>query len=111
MKRLPIKRLFQTKWRTSIAPKVIKVLEANKAVTFDWDLEFNKEVGNEIKYGKRKQIMDLDQWTCTCRSWQLTAIPYPYVTCVIFKARKKIKDEVDDCYKKVACLNAYQYAI
>lgn len=85
--------------------------EENKKESFNQSLEFNGEVWYEIKKGKEKHIIDLDNRTCICKSWQLTTIPCIHIACTMFKAGVRPKDKVDDCYNKNIYLQDYQYSL
>lgn len=74
-------------------------------------MEFNGEVGYEIKRGDKKRIVNLDNKTCIYSSWQLIAIPCIYVVCAMFNSRVKLEDEVDNFYKKGTYLQSYQYSL
>lgn len=107
LKRILVKRAFQAKWKVDFAPIALKLVDTNKRVAFDWELEFNRKMGYKIQCGKEKHIVDLNKRTCTCRSWQLTAIPCAHAVCAMFKARENIKNKVDGYYRRATYLKEY----
>lgn len=62
-------------------------------------------------------MVDLFQKTCTCRKWQLTAIPCPHVISVIYceidngRTRGLPEESVDVCYRRETYLRVYSHLI
>lgn len=62
-------------------------------------------------------MVDLSQKTCTCRKWQLTALPCPRVVSAIYceidndGTRGLPEERVDMCYRRETYLRVYGHLI
>lgn len=81
IRRLTVKRKYPSKWKTDIAPRILKFLERNKVKAFTWDLEENSDVGYEVFKGEDKYVINIRNKTCNCRVWQLIGIPSTLYLC------------------------------
>jgi len=69
MTRIGVKKNYAEKWKTDIAPRVVKQLEVNKQDSFNWRVLSNGDDEFQIIQGKNKHVVKLGTQTCTCRSW------------------------------------------
>lgn len=55
--------------------------------------------GFEVQeHEKFKFTVNLENWTCTCRYWQLSGLPCFHAINAIYKCGRKIDDFIEKCY-------------
>ena len=114
MIRIAKRREFAKTWICDISPMAMKRIERNKSKSFDWQMVFNGEDGYEIlsvKNVRKRHVVSLLKWTCTCREWQLSGIPCKHAICAIYATHKHPEQFVSNWYHKETFLKAYSCAI
>ncbi|GKA47803.1 retrovirus-related pol polyprotein from transposon TNT 1-94 [Tanacetum coccineum] len=90
------------KWTGDICPNIQKRLELNKDKHRFWHVIHAGWNILEVRNGSEVFRVDEQQRTCTCRMWQLVALPCPHSIAVIFKLNKRPEDYIPTCFKKDA---------
>ncbi|XP_060182981.1 uncharacterized protein LOC132612927 [Lycium barbarum] len=86
----------------------LKVLQENTSKAMKCTVEWNGEYGFEVKDRRgNKFIVNLNNKTCTCRSWMLKGIPYCHAIAVLHFRKLEPIDYVADCYTKDTYLKTY----
>ncbi|XP_062085841.1 uncharacterized protein LOC133791949 [Humulus lupulus] len=112
MQRLTKNRHSVIMWESSIAPRVATVLEKNKVEAGSHiptkGSEFMYQVMN--MYGGMYSV-DLANWVCSCRRWELTGIPCSHVVAAIWHKREDPVTYVSKWYTKEYYMKAYSQQI
>ena len=64
-----------------------------------------------MKEGKKQYIVDLRKKVCSCRSWQISSIPYAYACYAIWHDEGEQDEYLDKCYHSNTYIKAYQHAL
>ncbi|XP_050233824.1 uncharacterized protein LOC126682258 [Mercurialis annua] len=114
MNRLWNKRDSTRGWITDVSPRALEVVEKNKQLSYDWEVEFNGDYGYEIAWRqdrRNKHTVDINRRVCTCREWDLTGIPCRHGVCAIYAKGHKPEEYVHHLYNKETYLKAYGHTI
>ncbi|KAL4271328.1 hypothetical protein GQ457_13G011060 [Hibiscus cannabinus] len=57
-------------------------------------------LGGKVVHGDDTFVVDVREWTCTCRVWDLIGIPCPHAVCVILYREEPLNQYVIGLYKK-----------
>lgn len=52
-------------------------------------------------------VVDLEEWSCACRRWDLTKIPFSHAVAVIRECINDPEEYVDKCYSLDTYLRCY----
>ncbi|KAF3652854.1 hypothetical protein FXO38_15902 [Capsicum annuum] len=111
MNRLKEKETEVSKWKEIFSPKCIELFIAHKKIAQLCTINFNSDIGYEMSEGEYRHIVNLVEKQCTCRSWRLTGIPYPYAIKAMEYNKIKpnlIKKDISVWYSKKAYLKTYR---
>ncbi|RYR28332.1 hypothetical protein Ahy_B01g052449 [Arachis hypogaea] len=92
-------------------PTIRKKLEKRAKYARDWRPFWSAASKYEVMCGLDKFVVDLSTGECSCRRWQMSALPCPHaISCITFKGLD-LELFMDDHYKKDAYLRCYQEVI
>ena len=84
MKRLPFNKKLSDRWVGDLGPRIRKKLHKNKEESWKCSVIWNEAAGYEIVYYGDTYVVNLDQKSCVCGSWELSGIPCCHVICAIY---------------------------
>ncbi|XP_022870363.1 uncharacterized protein LOC111389653 [Olea europaea var. sylvestris] len=61
----------------------------------------------QVDCSRETYVVDLEEWTCACRKWELAGIPCMHAIAVIRDCRNEPEDFVDNCYMVETYMNIY----
>ncbi|XP_031095225.1 uncharacterized protein LOC115999519 [Ipomoea triloba] len=95
-----------------ICPKIMKLVEEAKDKSNDCTAYRSKDDVYEVEdcYG-RKYKVDLSQYHCSCRRWDLTGIPCSHSIAAIRRKCCIPEEYVNNCYTVESYLRSYEPAI
>nr|GLL49535.1 uncharacterized protein LOC109174707 [Ipomoea trifida] len=95
-----------------ICPKIMKLVEEAKDKSNDCTAYRSKDDVYEVEdcYG-RKYKVDLSQYHCSCRRWDLTGIPCSHSIAAIRRKGCIPEEYVNNCYTVESYLRSYEPAI
>nr|GMD04340.1 uncharacterized protein LOC109174707 [Ipomoea batatas] len=95
-----------------ICPKIMKLVEEAKDKSNDCTAYRSKDDVYEVEdcYG-RKYKVDLSQYHCSCRRWDLTGIPCSHNIAAIRRKGCIPEEYVNNCYTVESYLRSYEPAI
>ncbi|XP_062103788.1 uncharacterized protein LOC133814897 [Humulus lupulus] len=110
MQRLTKNRHSVIMWESNIAPRIVTVREKNK-------VEARSHIptkGSEFMYQVMNMYVgmysiDLVNWVCSCRRWELTGIPCSHVVASIWHKREDRVTYVSKWYTKEYYMKAYSH--
>ncbi|XP_029145726.1 uncharacterized protein [Arachis hypogaea] len=98
-------------YQGNIMPTIRKKLEKRAKYARDWRPFWSAASKYEVMCGLDKFVVDLSTGECSCRRWQMSALPCPHaISCITFKGLD-LELFMDDHYKKDAYLRCYQEVI
>ncbi|KAL4285000.1 hypothetical protein GQ457_16G029830 [Hibiscus cannabinus] len=83
-----------------LCPRIEKKLEEHKKLSSSCHVVWNGAEGYEVVHGDDTFVVDVREWTCTCRVWDLIGIPCPHAVCVILYREEPLNQYVIGLYKK-----------
>lgn len=97
--------------RRDCGTKIVRKLEENRFCATYCQVIWNDDTRYKAM-NKSENVVDVFKRNCTCRSWQLIDIPFPYANSTINHRQDDAYDYVDEYYKMtkflVACQNKIQ---
>ncbi|PON32759.1 Zinc finger, PMZ-type [Parasponia andersonii] len=90
-----------------------KVYRAKLKDTILLEGSLKKQYGKRWDYAKelRRSNADLDRRSCSCRRWELTAIPCMHAVSVIYDNNEEPEDYIHEAYLKNTYVNTYKHVI
>ncbi|KAL4304651.1 hypothetical protein GQ457_10G028180 [Hibiscus cannabinus] len=88
------------RWESELCPRIEKKLEEHKKLSSSCHVVWNGAEGYEVVHGDDTFVVDVREWTCTCRVWDLIGIPCPHAVCVILYREEPLNQYVIGLYKK-----------
>ncbi|XP_057791299.1 uncharacterized protein LOC131008435 [Salvia miltiorrhiza] len=101
------------KWKGKLCPRIKKKSLKNmlpKLVSAFQSREIIVIMRSDAMMGGQF-VVELDDWTCSCRNWQLSGIPCSHAICAINHQKKKKEDYVHDCYTVHTFMKTYSETI
>ena len=74
---------------------------------FKCEVQWNGEVGFEVKEGKYTHTVNIEKKSCTCRAWNITGLPCPHGMTAIYHKKLNLEDSCSEWYKKDRFLKTY----
>lgn len=109
MVRLRTKREEVEKWKSDIAPRMMKKLDNNIRYSHYWDCFYNGEHEYEVRRNDDGYVVNLVSKTCACRMWALSGIPCAHACSAIYHKGHKPEAYVAHWFTKDGTLKSYQY--
>ncbi|KAK8570562.1 hypothetical protein V6N13_032179 [Hibiscus sabdariffa] len=88
------------KWKGELCPRIEKKLEEHKKLSSSCHVIWNGAEGYEVVHGDDTFVVDVREWKCTSRVWDLIGIPCPHAVCVILYREEPLNQYVIGLYKK-----------
>jgi hypothetical protein len=109
--RIQENRLKRERWTGRICPNIVKKL--NKYIEYSGKCLsiWNGKEGFEVKHGRNRYKVDVEQMTCSCRLWQLAGIPCCHAIFALHLMSKNPEDYIADCYTIQTYNNIYQHCM
>ena len=104
MGRFQLNKETVLKFESELCTKVKKRLYKEKLGSGKWLACWAGHTKFEVKNGVNSFIVDLAEYKCSCRKWEITGIPCCHAISCIFFNREDAEKYVNDCYK----VNAYK---
>ncbi|KAK8475300.1 hypothetical protein V6N13_070324 [Hibiscus sabdariffa] len=82
------------KWEHVFCPQIAMRLEHNKELSAYCHVRWNESERFEVVCENVVHVVDLSNWQCGCRTWDLTGIPCPHAIAVILWKRDEISNYV-----------------
>ena len=100
------------KWAGTICPNIFKKLKMNIERSGKCIVLWNGEHGFEVQENEdRRYTVNLQEWSCSCRYWQLSGLPCCHAISCIYKASKELEDYIAPCFTIVEYLKTYQHVL
>ena len=87
------------KWNGWIGPKAEENIALNIAKGENYITYLHLGSLMKVSNGKAFLEVDLMEWTCTCKSWQMSGIPCDHACAAIWRMGFDVSNYVDDWYK------------
>ncbi|KAL4364016.1 hypothetical protein GQ457_04G008290 [Hibiscus cannabinus] len=99
MQRLAKRKDQAEKWTELLCPKIQKKLDNATSLAHScWPLYAGGQM-YQVSCGPSSQhSVNIQEWTCSCRKWQLTGIPCIHAISVILSIEDRPEKYVDSCY-------------
>ncbi|KAL4284336.1 hypothetical protein GQ457_16G014780 [Hibiscus cannabinus] len=99
MQRLAKRKDQAEKWTGLLCPKIQKKLDNATSLAHScWPLYAGGQM-YQVSCGLSSQhSVNIQEWTCSCRKWQLTCIPCIHAISVILSIEDRPEKYVDSCY-------------
>ncbi|KAK1414874.1 hypothetical protein QVD17_30635 [Tagetes erecta] len=94
-----------------VCPRIRKKLEDNKKKQRHWKVIPSDNVIFEVKNEKDAYVVNIDEHTCTCCSWQLSGIPCVHTIAALSFLNKEPETYVSSWFKKEMFKEAYKHPI
>ncbi|KAK8649246.1 hypothetical protein V6N13_129979 [Hibiscus sabdariffa] len=94
------KKKKSLRWKGELCHRIEKKLEEHKKLSSSCHVIWNGAEGYEVVHGDDTFVVDVREWTCTCRVWDLIGIPCPHAVCVILYREEPLNQYVIGLYKK-----------
>lgn len=98
-------------WSSSIGPRITKKLNKRIAESYDYRVTRYGEKQFLVDVGKAELMVDLDNKTCTCRTWQMSGIPCVHCCAVCRSVDVPLTSLVDEWFLKLKQENIYRHTI
>ncbi|XP_019266946.1 PREDICTED: uncharacterized protein LOC109244333 [Nicotiana attenuata] len=108
MNRLREKEEEARTWGGEFSPNCMKLYTAYLKVANLCTVHFNGETGYEVSEGGDRHIVNPVEKKCTCRSWQLTGIPWPHTIRALKYEKEDPMTEISWWHSKEAYLMTYR---
>ncbi|KAL8537357.1 hypothetical protein ACS0TY_012489 [Phlomoides rotata] len=104
--------MANTRWKGKLCPRINKVLERNMEKISDCIPIKSIDIHYQIKcFDGGQYTVDLRNFTCTCRAWQLSGIPCTHALCAILGESLDPEDFVHEYYSVDMYKESYRYPI
>uniref|UniRef100_A0A8R7V023 SWIM-type domain-containing protein n=1 Tax=Triticum urartu TaxID=4572 RepID=A0A8R7V023_TRIUA len=111
MARIEYQRTESDKWTGTICPTVLRKLKKSINASAYCHAVWNGEDLYEVTHREHRFQVNLEEWTCSCRYWQLSGLPCPHaISCIFFKTNN-IDDYIDKCYSIEAFKKTYAFCL
>ncbi|KAL8555977.1 hypothetical protein ACS0TY_003696 [Phlomoides rotata] len=101
-----------TRWKGKLCPRINKVLERNMEKVSDCIPIKSIDIHYQIRcFDGGQYTVDLRNFTCTCRAWQLSGIPCTHALCAILGESLDPEDFVHEYYSVDKYKESYRYPI
>ncbi|KAK8696362.1 hypothetical protein V6N13_001498 [Hibiscus sabdariffa] len=99
MQRLAKRKDQAEKWTGLLCPKIQKKLDNATSLAHScWPLYAGGQMYQVSCCPSSQHSVNIQEWTCSCRKWQLTGIPCIHAISVILSIEDRPKKYVDPCY-------------
>nr|GMD08080.1 uncharacterized protein LOC109147413 [Ipomoea batatas]GME17952.1 uncharacterized protein LOC109147413 [Ipomoea batatas] len=95
MRRIATKIKSVERWIGNYGPLIMKKLNQNILESVGWKVDFNGDDGYEIKKGRNQLKVEVENRSCSCRSWDLSGIPCVHAICAIFDQGRDPEGYID----------------
>lgn len=97
--RIQQNRAKSEKWHGTICPNIFKKLKANIERSARCQVLWNGKDGFEVQEGEhRRYTVNLENWTCSCRYWQLSGLPCCHAVSAIYTCSRDLDLYISPCY-------------
>ena len=93
----------------ALGPRIRKKLHLNKEESWKCSIIWNGAAGYEILYYGDSYVVNLENKSCICGSWELSGIPCCHAICTIYDRQEQPEDYVSFWYSKEMYLRSYSY--
>ncbi|XP_023740545.1 uncharacterized protein LOC111888649 [Lactuca sativa] len=111
MQRLWMHKQKSLSWDLDICLSIRREIEDLKEVQRFWVPYVSGYKEFEVFSGNERYVIDLNQRSCGCRSWQLTGIPCVHVISTISPLNLDVEAFVSNSYTKAFFLSSCEYNI
>ncbi|KAD5508165.1 hypothetical protein E3N88_15868 [Mikania micrantha] len=99
------------KMEYDVCPTIRKKLEDIKVKQRHWKVIPSSNIKFEIRNEKDAYVVNIDEQTCSCRSWQLSGIPCVHTVAALVFINKDPETYVSNWLKKDMFKETYKYPI
>ncbi|XP_037476033.1 uncharacterized protein LOC119353513 [Triticum dicoccoides] len=97
--RIQQNRAKSQKWHGTICPNIFKKLKVNIERSARCQVLWNGKDGFEVQEGEhRRYTVNLENWTCSCRYWQLSGLPCCHAVSAIYTCSRDLDLYISPCY-------------
>ncbi|KAL4304221.1 hypothetical protein GQ457_10G018050 [Hibiscus cannabinus] len=100
-----------SKWEKLFCPKICAKLEQNKEMSAYCHVRWNGAQGFEVVCSGDVLVVNLEHWSCSCRTWDLTGIPCAHAIAAILWKKDDVNDYVYRGYKKEMYQMLYSHVL
>ncbi|KAF7820809.1 uncharacterized protein G2W53_026264 [Senna tora] len=111
MQRFVAKKEGMENYRGPICPRIETKLERAKLESRNYIFYATGDGRFEVESPWKREVVDLNSRTCTCKCWDLTGIPCRHGVAAVYKMRRTLEEYVDLYYSTSTFLNAYSTTI
>ena len=65
----------------------------------------------QVNSGEKSYVVNLKNWACGCRKWDMRGVPCNHVVFAIYKSKQKTEDFVHGFFKKLLYRETYKQII
>jgi hypothetical protein len=109
--RIQQNRAKSAKWNSRICPNIMKKLNKYINLAQNCTAIWNGKDGYEVRDKNRRYTVDISARTCSCRYWQLSAIPCHHAITTIYLSSLQLEDYIADCYSVVEYNKIYDHCM
>lgn len=107
--RIEKQRTDSEKWTGIICPTVMRKLEKSINMSAYCHVAWNGDDSYEVTQREHRFKVNLVDWTCACRYWQLSGLPCPRgISCIYYKTNN-IEEYIHKCYSIEEFKKTYGY--
>lgn len=107
MARIRRSREKMLKHEGTICPRIVLKLEENEKESSKFGTHWSGGDKYEVSTPYSAYVVDLKEWTCSCRRFQLSGIPCHHASAAILYIKGKLEDYVHECYHTSTYLTTY----
>lgn len=111
MNRYVAKKEGMQSYRGPICPRIQTKLEKAKLESRNYISYATGDGRFEVENPWKREVVDLNNRTCTCKIWDLIGIPCGHGVAAIYRMKGTPEDYVDPIYRTSTFLNAYTTTI
>ncbi|XP_021746632.1 uncharacterized protein LOC110712475 [Chenopodium quinoa] len=113
MERLHTKRDEIGKKDVVLCPRIQQQLEKNKVWARGWNVFWDGGFTYGVRRGatQTKFVVNLQDRTCSCRTWQVSGIPCKHAIVAIWNKVDEPENYVNDYFKKTTYMKAYDFLL
>ena len=94
--------------RWTITPTYTEMQEESKEWARNCKAMMDGPYLYQVNSGEKSYAVNLKNWTCGCRKWDMRGVPCNHVVCAIYKSKQQPEDFVHEFFKKPMYLEAYK---
>ena len=100
------------RWQGTICPNIFKKLKLNIVRSGKCVVLWNGADGLEVKENdRRRYTVNLEQFTCSCKYWQLLGLPCCHAISAIYSCSRKLDDYIAPCFSITEYRKIYEHCL